>query len=149
MSVASWCVFVLFCECVFLYGQIYHSALKLGMYTLFTTFFLWTSLQFIFRLSLHWSSCFQIDVREKLNAMCCAGNLCLNVLFSKLSFYIQFKTGVFTEHNIINNGQQTNHQLSVIIHCNSTWSNLCNHTSFREMYYTCNVFYNKCNKIFL
>jgi len=48
MSVASLYTpcFVMFC--VFLYGQFCHGAHKLDLSTLFTTFFLWTSLPFIF-----------------------------------------------------------------------------------------------------
>jgi len=37
---------------VFLYGQFCHGALKHDISTLFTTFFVWTSLQFIFSLPL-------------------------------------------------------------------------------------------------
>jgi len=48
MSVASLFTpcFVMFC--VFLYGPFCHGAHKLDLSTLFTTFFLWTSLPFIF-----------------------------------------------------------------------------------------------------
>ena len=42
ISVASWCS-----TCWFVYVQFCHGSLKLDMSTLFTTFFLWTSLQFM------------------------------------------------------------------------------------------------------
>jgi len=50
MSVASLYTscFVMFC--VFLYGPFCHGAHKLDLSTLFTTFFLWTSLPFILKL---------------------------------------------------------------------------------------------------
>jgi len=52
------CVFVLFCVCfcvffVFVYGPFCQCALNIDMSTLFTTFFLWTSLQFIFQYLQH------------------------------------------------------------------------------------------------
>jgi len=54
MSVASLYTpcFVMFC--VFLYRPFCHGAYKLDLSTLFTPFFLWTSLPFIFRLSFDW-----------------------------------------------------------------------------------------------
>ena len=42
------CVFLCRSVCWFLYGPFCHGALKLDVSTLFTTFFIWTSLQFIF-----------------------------------------------------------------------------------------------------
>jgi len=52
VSVASLCApcFVVFC--VFLYGPFCHGAHKFDLSTLFTTFFLWTSLPFIFLLKM-------------------------------------------------------------------------------------------------
>jgi len=49
MSVASWCSTCFLCCSVFLfvYGPFRHGALKLDMSTLFTTFFLWTSIYII------------------------------------------------------------------------------------------------------
>jgi len=49
MSVSSWCSTCFFCCSVYLfvYRPFCHGALKIDMSTLFTTFFLWTSLQFI------------------------------------------------------------------------------------------------------
>jgi len=44
------CLFLCCSMCLFLYGPFWHGALKLDISTLFTKFFLWTSLQFI----LHW-----------------------------------------------------------------------------------------------
>jgi len=35
------------CKCLFLYGTVCYGALKLGMSSLFASFFLWKSLQFI------------------------------------------------------------------------------------------------------
>ena len=54
--------FVMFC--VFLYGPFCHGAHKLDLSTLFTTFFLWTSLPFILELSsLNVSACFNNNTR--------------------------------------------------------------------------------------
>ena len=47
--VLVFCVFLCCSVCWFLYGPFYHGALKLDISTLFTTFFLWTSLKFILK----------------------------------------------------------------------------------------------------
>ena len=43
----NWLLLKLYSVCLFLYGPFCHSALKLAISTLFTIFFLWTSLQFL------------------------------------------------------------------------------------------------------
>jgi len=48
-SVASWCSTCLYCYvCISVFRPLCHGAVKLGKTTLLTSFFLWTSFQFIF-----------------------------------------------------------------------------------------------------
>jgi len=58
-------VFVLFCV-FFVYGPFCHVALKLDMSTLFTTIFLWTSLQFILMLKTFYSRYFRLQQKKNL-----------------------------------------------------------------------------------
>jgi len=86
------CVFLCCSLCLFLYGPFCHGALKLYMSTLFTTFFLWKSLQFILRMVIQyllsrifWSFCIVVTWRRFRSLYL---NTCVCCMIKHLNLYL-------------------------------------------------------------